>query len=68
MTTNSIIEALEQLPLEEKLLVLERTLYSIRQQRSSIADAIDFMSEEYKNNPELTVFTQLDSEPFYEAR
>lgn len=68
MTTNSIIEALEQLPLEDKLLVLERTLHSIRQQSSSVSDAVDFMSEEYKNNPELTIFTQLDSESFYEAR
>ncbi|MEO8961686.1 MAG: hypothetical protein ABI325_07390 [Ginsengibacter sp.] len=69
MTTTTIIQELERLPLNDKLLVIERTLQSIRIEREkSLADVVDCMYDDYKTDRELTVFTQLDKEPFYETR
>ena len=69
MTATNIIAELEKLTLEDKLLVIEQTLKSIRQNKDdSFERGVEIMYEEYKTNPELTVFTHLDSEPFYEAK
>lgn len=69
MTTTTIIEELEKLPLADKLLVIERTLKFIRQNTDdAIERGVQIMYDEYKTNAELTIFTQLDSELFYEAR
>lgn len=69
MTTENLIRELDKLPLTEKLLVIERTLKSIRTERQkSLKAAVDGLYDDYKNDKELTVFTQLDSEPFYETR
>ncbi len=69
MTTENIIRELDKLPLTEKLLVIERTLKSIRiEKQKSLKTAVDSLYDEYKNDTELTVFTQLDNEPFYETR
>ena len=69
MTTENIIRELDKLPLTEKLLVIERTLKSIRtEKQKSLKTAVDTLYNDYKNDKELTVFTQLDNEPFYETR
>ena len=69
MTLTNIIRELERLPLSEKLLVIERTLKSIRTEKErSLKTAVDSLYDDYKFDKELTVFTQLDKEPFYEAR
>ena len=69
MTTTNIIQELERLPLTEKLFVIERTLKSIRTEKEkSMKIAVDRLYEDYATNKELTIFTKLDKEPFYEAR
>ena len=69
MTTSNIIRELEKLPLTDKLLVIERTLKSIRTEKNSgLKAAVDNLYDDYKKDKELTIFTSLDSEPFYEAR
>ncbi len=69
MTPTNIIRELERLPLSDKLFVIERTLKSIRTEKErSLKAAVDNLYDDYKFDKELTVFTQLDKEPFYEAR
>jgi len=69
MTPTNIIRELERLPLSDKLFVIERTLKSIRTEKErSLKTAVDNLYDDYKFDKELTVFTQLDKEPFYEAR
>ncbi|HZG26293.1 MAG TPA: hypothetical protein VEZ17_17010 [Chitinophagaceae bacterium] len=69
MTTTSIIEELKKLTTVEKLLVIEKILKSIRQESEGTLDlAVDSLYDDYKTDNELTIFNQLDSEPFYEAR
>lgn len=69
MTPASIIQELELLPLEDKLLVLEETLRSIRMEKQKkIKHAVDTLYDDYKSDNELTIFTLLDKEPFYETR
>ncbi len=69
MTATTIIRELEKLPLTDKLLVMERTLKSIRaEKQKSLKSAVDSLYKDYKSDKELTAFTQLDKEPFYEAR
>jgi hypothetical protein len=67
MTTTSIIEELKKLTTVEKLLVIEKILKSIRQESEGTLDlAVDSLYDYYKTDNELTIFNQLDSEPFYE--
>lgn len=69
MTTANIIREIEVLPLTEKLFVIERTLKSIRTEKEKgLKSAVDSLYDDYKSDKDLTAFTQLDSEPFYEAR
>lgn len=69
MTTEHIIQELEKLPLTEKLLVIERTLKSIRTEgQKTLKVAVESLYDDYKTDKELTAFTRLDNEPFYETR
>ena len=69
MTTPSIIEELNKLPLTERLLVIEKALQTIRKENEDNLDqAVNALYSDYTTDKELTLFTQLDPEPFYEAR
>lgn len=69
MTTENIIHEMENLPLTEKLFIIERTLKSIRMEKGKgLETAVDLLYDDYKTNKELTVFTNLDNQPFYETR
>ena len=69
MTTTTLIQEINRLPLPDKLLVVEQTLKSIRAEKAKqLNEAVDALHDEYKTNIELTAFTNLDKEPFYEAR
>ncbi len=49
MTAESIIRELEKLPLTDKLLVIERTLNTIRTERQkSLKSAVDSLYDDYK--------------------
>ncbi|MBC8084568.1 MAG: hypothetical protein H7Z21_15330 [Hymenobacter sp.] len=69
MTITRILQEIQKLPLAEKLEVVEKTLETIRQdRRHGLEQAVSELSDEYSTNSELTAFTQLDTDPFHEAR
>ncbi len=69
MTTTAIIKEINKLPLTEQLLLVEKTLKAIRRQKEHKMDtAVNALYNDYASNKELTIFTKLDAEPFYEAR
>lgn len=69
MTTSAIIEEISKLPLTDKLLVVETTIQTIRQEKKlSLKDAANLLYDDYKSDKELTIFTQLDTEAFYEPK
>lgn len=69
MTVANVIRELERLPLKDKLFIVEHTLKSIRiEKENSLNAAVESLFDDYKSNKELTLFTMLDKEPFYETR
>lgn len=69
MTTTTIIHELERMSLSDKLFVIEHTIKSIRTEKEKkLKTAVEALYSEYKNNKELTAFTALDNQPFYETR
>ena len=50
--------------------VVEKTIHSIRENKNSslMSIAAESLLEDYKTNKELTVFSNLDFEDFYETR
>lgn len=70
MSTSDILKEIDRLPLNEKLLIIEKAVkdilrYNYDQQMTVAAESLE---NEYKTNPELTVFTNLDMEDFYETK
>ena len=70
MSTQEIIKEINKLPLQERLLIVEKTLEVIRSSEldHQLSVAAEEMTSEYKSNKELTAFTSLDLEDFYETR
>lgn len=70
METKEIIRAIEKLPISKRVLIIERTLKTIRESvtERNMEEAADSLRDDYINNNELTAFSQLDCEDFYEAR
>jgi len=52
------------------MLIVERTLKSIRvsDTREKMVKAVESLIDDYTNDKELTTFTQLDYEGFYETK
>jgi len=65
-----IIQLIKELPLIEQLQLMEETLKSIQQEQfnKNLIFAVEEMQEEYHSNKELTAFSALDLEEFYEAK
>jgi hypothetical protein len=70
MKTEELIKELEQLPINERMMVIERTVHSIRVQseKRNMSQAANALAGEYEQNEDLTSFTALDMERFYEIR
>jgi hypothetical protein len=70
MRTTDIIKELCRLPVNKRIYVIEKTIQSIRQQEDyhQMTIATDSLGNDYKNDKELTVFTNIDFEDFYETR
>lgn len=70
MRTAEIIKEIQQLPMRKRIYVIEKTIHSIRTQtdEDQMKLAADTLYVDYKNDKELTVFSGLDFEGFYEAR
>lgn len=70
MRTSELIKEIQRLPMQKRILVIEKTIHSIRNDENSIIlkKAANALYAEYKTNKELTEFTNLDFESFYETR
>jgi len=70
MSTLEILDKISKLSYAEKLFIIEKTFKDLfhsntLQQMTTAAEALE---NEYKTNQELTAFTSLDLEDFYEAK
>jgi hypothetical protein len=69
MSTTELLKEIAKLPIDERLLLVEETIKSVRESSDEkIKQAVEIMTDEYKNNKDLTALTSLDFEDFYEAK
>lgn len=70
METTAIIREIDNLPAFKRMLIVEQIIRSIRltNQEKTLEMAADCLYADYNNDKELTAFTQLDCEDFYESR
>ncbi len=70
MQTIDIIHEIQRLPLTKRFYVVEETIKSIKKEEMNhrMELAANELFEDYTNNKELTAFTTLDIEHFYEAK
>ncbi|NCA86197.1 MAG: hypothetical protein EOM83_11590 [Clostridia bacterium] len=62
METLEIIKAMKRLPVSHRILIIERTLKTIREgdANKKMTNAAESVFDDYKNDKKLTAFTQLD--------
>ena len=70
MRTIELIKEIQNLPIQKRIYVIEKTIQSIRKQEDSnqLKKAADMLYSDYLSDKELTLFTNLDFENFYETR
>jgi len=70
MRTTEIIKEIQRLPMQKRIYVIEKTIHSIRKEEDNIVlkKAASALYADYKSDKELTEFTNLDFEKFYETR
>ena len=70
MKTNDIIKEITRLPVNRRIFIVERTLKSIREKEeiNKIEKAVKYLLNDYSTDKELTEFTDIDFEEFYEAK
>jgi len=70
MKTKELIKEIQKLPIRKRIYVIERSMNLIRKQEDEdqMKKAADDLYEDYLSDKELTAFTNLDFENFYETR
>ena len=70
MRTSELIKEIERLPLQKRILVIEKTIHTLRklEDNNQMVKAANLLLSDYKTDSELTALTTLDFEDFYEAR
>jgi len=70
MGTQQLIREIEKLPITRRMAIIERTLKSMREReyKNQMEKASEAILNDYETNKELTAFTSLDLEDFYESR
>jgi hypothetical protein len=71
MSTRQIVDEIEKLPLDEKIKLMQVMVMRIakeKEQAGSLHKGAEVLLSDYENDKELTVFTSLDKENFYETR
>jgi hypothetical protein len=67
--TTDIMHNIDRLPVSQRMLIVEYIIRSIRHEdKQPLEKAADLLYSDYLNDKELTIFTQLDCEEFYETR
>jgi hypothetical protein len=70
MGTIEILKEIQSLSIQKRIYVVEQIIRSIRRQEDTnqMKNAADELYADYKSDKELTIFTNLDFENFYETR
>ena len=70
MRTDEIIKEIQQLPLQKRIYVIEEIIRSIRRQseKNQMEIAAESLYEDYSTDKNLTAFTDIDFENFYETK
>jgi hypothetical protein len=70
METKEILKEIKKLSISERLVVIEKTLKTVNTESINLPlkKAANLLYSDYKNNKELTVFSSLDFENFYETK
>jgi hypothetical protein len=69
MEAIKIIQEIDQLPVKQRRQIVEKIIQSIREdEKTSLEKASDDLYSVYKIDKNLTEFTVLDCENFYETR
>ena len=70
MRTSELIREINLLPPQKRMFVIERAIHSFRKRsgNNDMSKAADLLFDDYSNNNELTAFTALDYEEFYETK
>jgi hypothetical protein len=70
MQTIDLIQEIQRLPLTKRFYVVEETIKSIKKEelQHQIELAANELYSDYVNDKELTAFTSLDFENFYETK
>ena len=69
METMNIMRNIGRLPVSQQMLIAEHIIHSIRREdQSPMKKAVELLHKDYLTDKDLTVFTQLDCEDFYETR
>ncbi|MBK7231515.1 MAG: hypothetical protein IPH93_04455 [Saprospiraceae bacterium] len=70
MQTKDLILEIQRLPIAKRFYVVEETLKSIKNEemQHQMELAVNELYEDYVNDKELTTFTSLDFENFYETK
>jgi hypothetical protein len=68
MSAIDILTEIKRLPISDQLMVVEKTLHTMRVEeiRSRMREAAQRLKHDYETDKELTAFTALDGEDFYE--
>lgn len=69
MSTKEIIQEIKKLPFNERLLVIDQALRTLKSSsESQLENAAEDLLADYKEDKDLTAFNVLDFEEFYDAR
>lgn len=69
MSTKEILQGIKRLPFHERLSLIEKALKTLHESADDqLARAAKALLSDYKKDKNLTAFTSLDLEKFYEAR
>ena len=69
MSTKEIIQGIKKLPFSQRLRVIEKALKTLNESADTqLEQAAKVLLSDYKKDKELTAFTAIDFEKFYETR
>ena len=70
MNTSDIIKEIERLPLSKRIYIIEKAIQSIRKNDDlkQMEEAASALLKDYESDYELTSFTNIDMDEFYETK
>lgn len=70
MSTADIIKEIEKLPMQQRILVIEKAIKTLRREENfrQMSQAARELYQDYNTDRDFTAFTDLDMEDFYEPR